>query len=261
MNISFIGFGRMAQAIVKGLSASKNYAMKAASPSLLRGINQLGVGTYSDNKEVISDADLLILAVKPAQMSAVLTEISALLQPKTIVISLAAGLGLSWLEKYCPDKPMVRAMPNIAAALGQSATPLIANANVTDKQKKEVEHLFKYLGLVTWVSEENLMNAYTALSGSGPAYVFLFMDAMINAAISLGITEDIAHLFTLQTFQGALCLASENQNTLKDLIKQVTSPAGTTAAALDIFMQHDLKNIVHEAMAAATKRANELSLI
>jgi len=261
MNISFIGFGRMAQAIAKGLSSSKEYAMQAASPSLALGINPQGVRTCSDNKQVITHADILILAVKPAQMSAVLTEINHLLHPKIVMISIAAGLTLRWLNRLCPDKAIVRAMPNIAAALGQSATPLIANAKVTEEQQMWVEHLFKCLGLITWVTQESNMNVFTALSGSGPAYVFLFMDSMIKTAMSLGISEEIAHLFALQTFQGALCLATENKSTIEDLIKQVTSPAGTTAAALGVFMHHGLKDIVHEAMAAATKRAKELSLI
>lgn len=260
MNISFIGFGRMAQAMAQKLSSVKEYTLRAASPSLPLGINPQGVHTYADNKRVITDADLLILAVKPTQMSAVLTEIHALLPKKIIVISIAAGLSLSWLNKHCPDKPMVRAMPNIAAALGQSATPLIANEIISEQQKTQVEQLFNLLGITTWVQKENQMNVFTALSGSGPAYVFLFMNSMIKAAVSLGISEDIARIFALQTVQGALCLATENKTTLDDLINQVTSPSGTTAAAMAVFKDHDLEGVVHEAMLAATTRAKELSL-
>lgn len=260
MNISFIGFGRMAQAMAQKLCLVREYTLQAASPTLTQGINAQGIKTDPNNQRVLSNADILILAVKPAQMNAVLEEIHALLPEKTIVISLAAGLNLSWLNKRCPNYPIVRAMPNIAAALGQSATPLIANQNLSENQKKQVEQMFNHLGITTWVNQENLMNAFTALSGSGPAYVFLFMHSMIKAAISLGIAEDIARLFTLQTVQGALCLASENKNTLEELIQQVTSPAGTTNAALTVFKNHDFETMIYQAISAATTRAKELSL-
>jgi pyrroline-5-carboxylate reductase len=261
MNIGFIGFGRIAKALAQGLAANQAYTMKAASPSLTLEMNPQGIQTFPDNASALSNTDIVILAVKPIKMSAVLTEIRPLLHPKQVLVSVATGLSMDWLNQHCPDQAIVRAMPNIAAALGQSATPLIANAQVTEEQKKNVAQVFQCLGLITWITQESQMNAYTALSGSGPAYVFLFMDSMIKAAISLGIAEDIAHLFALQTFQGALSLATENKTTLDDLIKQVTSPAGTTAAALGVFMHHDLKSIIQEAMAAANKRAIELSLI
>ena len=181
MNISIIGFGNIAKAMSKNLLQNKSIQLRVAAPSLPNGINADGIATYSNNLAIIHDANIIILAVKPAQMSLVLKQISPTLPADCLIISVASGLTIDWFDL---DRPIVRAMPNIAAAMGQSATPLIANEFVTDIQKQLAEQLFSAMGITTWVTEESQMDAFTALSGSGPAYVFLFIEAMVNAAVT-----------------------------------------------------------------------------
>lgn len=259
MKISFIGFGNMAKAIAHTLCTNSNYQLFAASPSLAKGINEDGIHTEHDNLAVIHGVDIIFLAVKPAKMETVLTQIRPHLSPKCLLVSIAAGLSLSWLAKHGPTKQaIVRSMPNIPIAVGQGATPLIANDYVTREQKHLIEQLFQASGLITWVSKESDIDSFTALSGSGPAYVFLFMEAMINAAKKLGLNEEIARTFTLQTVLGATNLAKNNALELSALRKKVTSPSGTTAAALDILQQQGFDELIFQAMKAACERAQQL---
>lgn len=259
MKISFIGYGNIAKAIIEGLRDNNANELRAAAPSLPTGINKNGTKTYSDNLAAIRDADIVILAVKPTQMNTVLEQINPTTVPAhCIIISVASGLSLSWFEKHLPNIAIIRAMPNIASALGKGATPMIANKCATKEQKQKAEELFTSLGLVTWVQKESDINAFTALSGSGPAYIFMFMEAMIKAAIALGIAEDVAKSFALQTFNGALGLATETPLSLSELRKTVTSPAGTTAAAIEVLTQHGFEAMIDEAMNAACERARQL---
>jgi pyrroline-5-carboxylate reductase len=149
-------------------------------------------------------------------------------------------------------------MPNIPIAVDQGATPLIANAYVTSKQKRLVTQLFQASGLITWIANENDIDSFTALSGSGPAYVFLFMEAMIKAAQKLGLSKEIARAFTLQTVIGAANLAKNSTIDVSVLRKKVTSPSGTTAAALDILQQQGFDELIFQAMKAACERSQQL---
>ena len=259
MNISFIGYGNMAQALSKGLKLNPLNKIRAAAPSLPTGFNKEGIQTSADNLAVIPDADVLILAVKPAQISAILNQIKTVKLPETcLILSIASGLSLAFFESYLPKAPIVRAMPNIAAAIGKGATPLIANAFVTTHQKQWAEDIFTSTGIITWAHHDNEIDAFTAFSGSGPAYVFLFLEALIAAGIHLGIKADIAQSFAIQTVQGALSLANESTLTLSELRKTVTSPAGTTAAAIKVFTANHFDEIIHQATQAAFLRAQEL---
>lgn len=255
MNISIIGFGNMAKAMTKNLFHNKSIRLRVAAPKLPIGVNAEGIETHSSNLAIIGDADIIILAVKPTQMSAVLKEINDFLPANGLIISVASGLQLDYFNL---NRPVVRAMPNIAAAIGQSATPLMANELVTELQKKQTEDLFSTMGITTWVKEEGLMDAFTALSGSGPAYVFLFMEAMVNAAVGLGLTKNIATSFTLQTFKGAVSLAMTGVSSPAELRAAVTSPAGTTAAAINVFLERGFNELIHDAMQAAFERATQL---
>ncbi|RUQ90733.1 pyrroline-5-carboxylate reductase [Legionella septentrionalis] len=260
MKITFIGFGNMAKAIAAGLAGNSRYELRASAPSLPQNTSTAKIKTDPSNLAFLSDADVLILAVKPALMKTVLTEINEHLSSSCLILSIAAGLSLAWFDKQCKTtKPaIVRAMPNVAAAVAKSATPMIANARVTPLQKKWAEELFRQIGLAAWVDDEQQMNAFTALSGSGPAYIFLFMESMMQTAVRLGLPAETAQSFTLQTFAGAVSLSLAKKQPLAELREQVTSPNGTTAAALDIFMQQNLNTLVETAMQAAFKRANEL---
>lgn len=259
MNISFIGFGHMAKALAKGLQLNPQHKIRAAAPSLRKESNNEGIQTDNNNLAVIPDADILILAVKPAQMKSVLTQMTAIKLPThCLIISIASGLSLTWFEPYLPNRAMVRAMPNIGASVGKSATPLIANSLISATQIQWAEQIFNSIGITTWLSKELTMDAFTALSGSGPAYVFLFLEAIIAAAVTLGIDAPLAQSFTIQTVEGALKLATQSKLSLAELRKTVTSPAGTTAAAMAVFSAHDFIDIIYQALAAAQVRAQQL---
>ncbi|KTD43724.1 pyrroline-5-carboxylate reductase [Legionella quateirensis] len=261
MKISFIGFGNMAKAIARGLSQQDSFSLSAASPSLTIGINQEGIQTHHDNKEVIKNADIIILAVKPMLMSTVLKEITPLIPQHSLLITVAAGLSLSWFTQYCNrNQAIIRTMPNTPASIGLAATPMIANDATTEQQKQWAELIFSKIGLITWAFNEDEMDTYTALSGSGPAYVFLFMEAMIDAAVNLGLDPHIAKTFTLQTFTGAVNLAHNSDLSLSQLRRKVTSPGGTTAAAVGI-LDEQLNTLVLAAMNAAKQRAHELGKV
>jgi pyrroline-5-carboxylate reductase len=258
MKVSFIGFGNMAKAIARGLAKEGLHSLSAAAPSLSQGINKDNIQTHSVNTEVIQDAEIIILAVKPMQMNAVLEEITPFLPPHCLLISVAAGLNLSWFAKRCGSHhAIVRTMPNTPASIGLAATPMIANNHTTVTQKQWAELIFSTIGITTWVSNEEEIDSFTALSGSGPAYVFLFVEAMINAGVALGLEESIAKTFALQTCQGALKLAEKSNLSLTELRTQVTSPGGTTAAALSVLDKH-LQQLVLAAMNAAKSRSVEL---
>jgi pyrroline-5-carboxylate reductase len=260
MNISFIGFGNMAKAMAQCLVKNQTYHLRAASPSLPIGVTLEGVETHYDNLSILADADIIILAVKPAKMAAVLTQINDHLPPTCLMISVAAGRKLDWIENHIKkNAPIIRAMPNIAAEIAQSATPLIANFFVTDEQKIIANALFSNLGITTWVEQETDMDAYTALSGSGCAYVFLFMEALVEGACAIGLSEEIATSFALQTVLGAANVSKTTKKRFSDLRANVTSPAGTTAAALAILHDLKFKEIIKTAMGAAYERSQHLS--
>lgn len=258
MNISFIGFGNMAKAMSDGLMQNDENLISAASPSLSTKLYKNRVRTYSDNLAVLPNADVIILAVKPAQMKQVLNQIRPHLIANSLLISVASGLTLSWLEQHTPNTAIIRAMPNIAVAMKTGATPLFANRFVTEKQKQLTTRLFTTIGIATWALNENDMDVFTALSGSGPAYVFKFMEAMINTATTLGLPAEVAKTITLQTFSGALSLASESNLSINDLRKSVTSPSGTTAAALHVLEQRGFEKLIYDAMLAAFERAKQM---
>ncbi len=257
LKISFIGFGNMATAIAQGLSSLQHIHMKAACPSGKSAMKNIEL--TKNNLTVVPDADVIILAVKPAVIAEVLTEISAFIPKDCLIISLAAGISLDYLTKYTPkNQALIRSMPNTPAAMGQGATPLIAN-NFTSKQHKDwAQLIFSAVGIYRWVDNEDMINAYTALSGSGPAYVFLFMQAMSEAATILGIPADDALAFTLQTVQGAVSLAQQNNMSLEDLRLKVTSPAGTTAAGVAQMQAANISEIMSKTLEAAYARALEL---
>jgi len=260
MRVSIIGFGNMAKAIAHGLLRDTSIHLQVTSPSLTIGINRDGIRTHHDNQAVIPQADVIVLAVKPSQMETVLIEIAPLISAHQLVISIAAGLTCHWFKQFLPDHmALIRAMPNLAAMCGQSATPLVANAWVKSKQRTMAERIFLTSGIVTWTNQESDLDAFTALSGSGPAYLFLWMSAMVKAAVKLGLPEDIATAFAIQTAQGAATLAATQDKTLAALQQAVTSKGGTTAAALKVFQDKQIDDIVLEAMTAAYQRSQELA--
>lgn len=260
MKISFIGYGNIAQAMAKGLTNHLHYELRAAAPSLPIGMNADNVFTHHDNLAILNDADVIVIAVKPPKAAEILEQIKSAIPPHCLLISLATGLSLSWLEKHSVAKQaIIRAMPNTPIAIKKGATPLIANQFVSGEQKELSTQLFQCLGMSTWITNENQMDIFTALSGSGPAYVFLFLEAMIHAAKELGLDADVAKAFALQTMSGAVELASTSELQVNELRKKVTSAGGTTAAAIKIFEEEKFMQIVSKSMNAAFMRAKELS--
>lgn len=259
LKISFIGYGNIAKAIAKSLMGNAHYQLRAASPSLAAEINPDGLRTHYDNVAILSDADILILAVKPKIMPIVLSQINQGIPKHSLVVSVAAGLKLTWLAKHLPPhQAIVRGMPNIATAVLKGATPLIANSFVSKNQRDDVVQLFTNSGLTAWLDNENEMDIFTAISGSGPAYFFLFLEAMAKAGEKLGLPKDLSKAFTLQTMFGAAQLAQVSQLSFDELRKQVTSPGGTTAAAIEVFQQKNIEQIFFDAIAAACNRAKTI---
>lgn len=257
MKIGFIGYGNMAQAIARGLLKQGKYQLSASAPSLVSGINQEGLITDPDNKRIASSNQVLILSVKPDTMAEVLQEITPVLPADCLLISVASGLTLSWFSHFiAPEQALVRSMPNLPAKVGLAATPLLANAQTSATERALAEAIFSSIGISTWVKEDSDIDSFVALSGSGPAYVFLFMNAMIETAIAMGIDEQTARLFALQTVEGSLAMAKTEQCSLTDLRAKVTSKGGTTAAAVTV-LEPQFSQLIHKAMQAAALRAQE----
>jgi pyrroline-5-carboxylate reductase len=202
----------------------------------------------------------IILAVKPQAMADALCEIADLAQPETVVVSIAAGVRLRRLEAaFARSQPIVRAMPNTPAQIGLGMTVAVANDNVSPARRKTVDRLLAAVGKVAWIDDEGLIDAVTAVSGSGPAYVFLLAECLSEAARRAGLPDELADLLARETVAGAGALLANSPDTPAQLRKNVTSPAGTTAAALSVLMGDDgLEQLMVRAVDAARKRSIEL---
>ncbi len=208
----------------------------------------------------VQDAVALVLAVKPQAMQEVLPQFLPLAQEGMLVLSIAAGKPIGFFEQYFKNAPIVRAMPNTPAAIGQGMTVLCANPQVTAAQKQLADGLMNAVGNVAWIEDEALMDAVTAVSGSGPAYLFLLIEALARAGEKVGLAADLAYLLAKQTVGGAAALAAQSDLPAATLRENVTSPGGTTAAALDVLMRPDgLQKLMDAAVQAATRRSRELA--
>ena len=235
---------------------------------------QFGVATTAQNPDTLSH-EVVVLAVKPQQLQRVCTQLSACTDVRTpLYVSIAAGIRtadiMRWLGR---EIAVVRCMPNTPALIRCSATGLYANAFVSQTQKQRAEDIMQSVGMTTWVAEEELldvgtvcwlesedqMDAVTAISGSGPAYFFLLMEAMQKSAVNLGLDEETANRLTLQTALGAARMASESDVGVEELRARVTSKGGTTAAAIATFEHHDFHYTVSKALRAAYHRSLELA--
>lgn len=265
-NLGFIGGGNMTSSLIHGLieSGYSNQHIFACDPNpdkIERLRTQFSIECFSDDANVAKRSDILILAVKPQMIRSVaeqLTEALKLKQP--LIISIAAGINTHHLHTLFGDTlSIVRAMPNTGALLQVGATGLYANSKVSEDQKSLAESILRAVGITVWVNHEHDLDTITALSGSGPAYFFLMMDALQQAGISLGLTPEISKILTLQTAFGAARMALESEINLDQLIARVASKGGTTEKALQILEQKKLRQIFQEAVQAAANRAKELS--
>ena len=264
--ITFIGAGNMASALIRGLIAdgvpSARLAAADPSPAARTALQSAtGIRTQDDNAHAVSDADVLVLAVKPQVLREVAEAIAADVQRRRpLVVSIAAGIRCDDLERWLGgDLALIRAMPNTPAMIQCGATALYANARVNQQQRQQAESLMRAVGLAQWVDDEGLIDAVTAVSGSGPAYFFLVIEAMEAAARELGLPAETAHLLTLQTALGAARMALESSEPAAVLRQRVTSPGGTTERALGILEDGGLRDLFERALRGARDRSRELS--
>jgi pyrroline-5-carboxylate reductase len=219
-----------------------------------------GVAVHTDNNQVASRADILVLAVKPQVLKAVALNIAASVQrKKPLIVSIAAGIRSSDLERWLGGHlPVVRVMPNTAALIGSGAAGMYANQWVDASMRDQAESILRSVGVTVWLDREELIDIVTALSGSGPAYFFFVLEALEEAAIECGLDRRTARLLTLETAFGAAKMALEGGEDPKQLRARVTSPRGTTEAAIKVLEDGGLKPMFHRAVAAAAERAREL---
>lgn len=219
-----------------------------------------GISTTEDNLSAAASAEVIVLAVKPQVMSAVATHLATALKHNPVVISIAAGIPISALENWLgTDVTLIRAMPNTPAMVQAGATGLYANRPLNSEEKKPIETIFDAVGYTCWVTEEKLIDAVTAVSGSGPAYFFLVYESMQKVGQELGLDATVVAELTLHTALGAARLALASDKTASELRQQVTSPGGTTQAAIECFQAAGIEDIFREAMISAVQRAEQMS--
>ncbi|MDH4273752.1 MAG: pyrroline-5-carboxylate reductase [Gammaproteobacteria bacterium] len=267
LTIGFIGGGNMARALVGGLIAAgvpaRNvWVSDPVEEQRATLAAQYNIHTTTDNTAVADQSDVLVLAVKPQQMRAAATAIAlAVARRRPLVVSIAAGIRMDDLARWLdtPQLAIVRAMPNTPALVQSGASGLCANAWTDDEGRTIAEHILRAVGLVQWVPEESMMDAVTALSGSGPAYFLLVMEALHQAGVAMGLPSEQARLLTLQTAFGTARLALESEADAAELRRRVTSPGGTTEQAIKVLQEGQLEALFERALLAAQKRGASLA--
>lgn len=264
VRISFIGGGNMGRALIGGLVAGGMNAesIHVADPSEEQRkslADELGVTVHDDNAEAASAADVLVVAVKPQVMDDVLASVAEAIDGDTLVISVAAGVPIARISKRLGGHDrVVRAMPNTPALYQAGMTGLAAAEGVTEADRKRAGEVLEAAGEVAWVDDEALMDVVTAVSGSGPAYFFSLVEQLTAAATRAGLPEETAAKLARQTAFGAGVMLSKSDLEAGELRRRVTSPGGTTAAALDSLADNEFERIVDEAVQAAVRRGREL---
>ncbi|MBK1701924.1 pyrroline-5-carboxylate reductase [Thiococcus pfennigii] len=264
--IAFIGGGNMATSLIAGLVADgyqpQRLIVSDPDPAKARALTErFGVRAAASNAAAVAEADTLVLCVKPQIAPTVCRELAGRLGSRlSLVISVMAGVREATIADWLGTAlPIVRAMPNTPAMLQAGAVGLHASPRASAAQRNQAETILRAVGMVRWVAEEDLIDAVTAISGSGPAYFFLLMETLEAAAVDLGLPAEDARLLTIQTALGAARMAIEGGDAPATLRARVTSPGGTTEAALAVFAAGDLEDLVARATAAARRRAAELS--
>lgn len=263
--ITFIGGGNMANSIIGGLVAQgfEPQNIQVCDPiaeSRTKLEQTFGVRTSDNNSAAAADAGTVILAVKPQIMRPVCEELRSSLPHKPLIISIAAGIPLAKLNAWLGDElAIVRCMPNTPALVQAGASGLHANNHCSAEQRELAERILTSVGIVEWLPDEALIDAVTAVSGSGPAYFFLFMEAMIDAGVEQGLTRETATNLAIQTCLGAGQLAKNSDADVAELRRRVSSPGGTTLKAIESFEKNNLRSLVSDAMEACARRAKEMA--
>jgi len=264
--IGFIGAGNMAYAIISGLInngfSAENIKISDTNESLLSlRKKEFNLEVFTDNSELARHCDVIVLAVKPQMLSSVCQLLKQALNSNTLIISIAAGVRVHDIDRWLGgDSAIVRTMPNTPALLNQGVTGMFANERVNSVQKELASSILNSVGQSLWVTDEVMLDAVTALSGSGPAYFFLMIESMSKAGVALGLDEKTAQSLSIQTALGASMMASVSDESPKDLRANVTSPNGTTQAAIESFQDQNFDMIVAHAMRAAFDRASKLAV-
>ena len=263
--IGFIGAGNMAYALIKGLlnngfDANQINISDPNEELLLSRESELKVTTYSDNTSLLSNSDIIFFAVKPQVLSSVCLELKGVVKSKHLFVSIVAGIRSSDINRWLGGNfALIRTMPNTPALFQTGVTGLFANELVNNEQKSLVSSILSSVGECFWVDEEKLIDAITAISGSGPAYFFLLMQSMTQAGMALGLDEETANSLSIQTAYGASLMANKTGKDSRTLRAEVTSPNGTTQSAIESFQDQNFEGIVANATRAAYDRARELS--
>ena len=266
IKISFIGCGNMGRSLIGGLIADGHPPDYICASDINAGQRQLtadkfGIETLDDNARAIHGAKVVVLAVKPQYIKEIMEALGEVMaREHSLVISIAAGVRLEHLARWGgKELAIVRAMPNTPALIQAGAAALCANPRVSPEQRNTAEAVMRSVGIITWVEDETLIDAVTALSGSGPAYYFYMMETMERTGIELGLTPEQSRILTLQTALGAAKMALESKDHPAVLRKQVTSPGGTTEQALRVLQEGGFQELLTAAIKAAYKRADELA--
>ncbi len=263
--IAFVGGGNMARSLIGGLVGVRGSAgVRVAEPlDAIREALQrdFAIATFDRAEDAVCDADVWVLAVKPQVMKALCQSLATQAsRRRPLVISVAAGITSRQIARWLGGEvAVVRSMPNTPALLGAGVTGLYATQNVSSAQRQLADDLLSSAGATVWLDDESLMDAVTAVSGSGPAYVFLLAEAMQAAGQAEGLSASAARVLTIQTLLGAARMLSEGDVPADELRRRVTSPNGTTQAALESFEKDDFRAIVARAVHAARVRGGELS--
>lgn len=264
MKISFIGGGNMATALISGLANKVTegkhiHVVDLNDDKLAKLTAQFGVTTSLVIDQAISQVDVIVLAVKPQHLKDTVAQLKPFIKPEQIIVSIAAGIRMQDLSQWLGGHAyVVRAMPNTPALIGQGVTGLVASEAMTQSQKDEADAILKAVGKTVWLSHESLIDAVTGVSGSGPAYVFYFIEAMQEAAQQLGLTAEQGVELAKYTFLGASSLAVQSEDSVSVLREKVTSKGGTTYAALVTLDKTGVKEGIISAVKAAAARGKEL---
>jgi pyrroline-5-carboxylate reductase len=261
--IGFLGGGAMGEALITGLlrtgviEPSELYISDISEQRLEQLRGKLGINTTTDNLAIVSQADIVIIAVKPHIAASVLKEISASARPGQTFISIAAGVPISLIESYLDAVPVVRVMPNTPCLVGEGASAVSAGKHAGEENIKIAMAIFNSAGKAVEVPE-SLLDCVTGLSGSGPAYMYLVLEGLIDGAVRLGLPGDIARALAAQTMLGSAKMVLETMEHPAKLKNMVTTPGGTTAAGLFALEDGALRAVLMKAVAAATQRSREM---
>ena len=262
--IGFIGAGNMAYALISGLINdgfnTQNIKLSDPDATLLSlRADEFNLEVFTDNTELAAQCDVIVFAVKPQVLPIVCKQLQTHIDHKPLMISIAAGVRATDINRWLGgNTAIVRTMPNTPALLGKGATGMMANEAVSDEQKALSERILSAVSECLWVEDEKMLDVVTALSGSGPAYFFLMIEAMTKSGVALGLDEKIAEQLSIQTALGASMMASSSEDSARELRAKVTSPNGTTQAAIESFQDQNFDMLVSHAMRAAFDRAREM---